>query len=791
MTGPREPLSMNVELNGVRRTLTDESLSPEESLDGRRPKSPGPRKLGNLFGWKSTPKNGADSPTTTFSDRSLSPMPSPGLQKSRSMDASSDGPRLTPSSLDIRKANALPSPAPTEYFDNAETPILIGRGEDSAHVKELERELTHVSSELAESIRREMDLEDEIERLKLDAPHAPLSDMARRGSDYFSDSGASSVRFPITDIDAKLSELEQKLRKSEQEKAQIKIDTASRMQTELNRRRDLEQMVQKMEEQQQKYFDAEQERGDIEERVEELQSTLEDTRRLLSQERQAKGSFEDLYSASREELERNRNEHENLRDEVVPQLKARIDGLEADAADTQALVYENTRMQQELSTFKSKVHGRFGGIVEEHDDGGSATKKTLSRSGSLARSQSRRGGSLSRSMSVVDRSDGTRQRSGSASENVSVENVKEIVDQRDALHKALQLLLIRSDKQQREHARAIKKLTDTKNRAEISSPGRSLYHKEVSFLKEEVATLRKRTEDALEQKWQYEKGLSGIKMDLDRAELETRGLRIILQDHDILGSEPDVDTDDKLRQSISTAEAERDQARKVAEGYRQRAQSIQDGSSSELINSANRMDELADQLEKQVHSNIELRSRLAEAVAKGEREQKDSNGKIGEMQKRLASMEDSVLAAQQHSEATLGSHEAEVRRLEEASSPSLQRLRLSTSSTITNSKKSPHHLAPPLSPNPLRSPRLGSKKLSDSSLLEASRTQMLERKVRELEGLLREAEGDMQDVVQRVNKSQLEVAGLQTERDVAMSQMRKLQALVGEERSRAEELMVR
>ena len=83
------------------------------------------------------------------------------------------------------------------------------------------------------------------------------------------------------------------------------------------------------------------------------------------------------------------------------------------------------------------------------------------------------------------------------------------------------------------------KLISAKTAAEqASSPRRNHYQREVSVLKDEVTTLRKRTEDALEQKWQYEKGLSGIKMDLDRAEQETRGLREILQEHDILAPSP-------------------------------------------------------------------------------------------------------------------------------------------------------------------------------------------------------------------------------------------------------------
>ena len=88
------------------------------------------------------------------------------------------------------------------------------------------------------------------------------------------------------------------------------------------------------------------------------------------------------------------------------------------------------------------------------------------------------------------------------------------------------------------------------------------------------------------------------------------------------------------------------------------------------------MDELADQLDAQVSSNFQLRERLSQAVAKGEKEQRETSGKIEEMQKRLAGMEDSVLAAQQHSETTLTNHESEVRRIDEATSPSLQRLKI-------------------------------------------------------------------------------------------------------------------
>ncbi|KAK5137387.1 hypothetical protein LTR08_008965 [Meristemomyces frigidus] len=790
--------SMTLQLDGVQRTLSEDSLTSDSS----RPREPQPKSpaggLGAFFGWKSSSqRSGTESPTTTFSDRSLSPLPSPRIQKLEQgppMDGSAPTARLTPPGLDIYKANARTS----AYFENPDTPILLGSPQTNAHVRELEKELAQVSTELAESIKREMELEDDLDRIRAEMPTIPQSEMTRRSSDYFSDSGASTSRYPVADPDARLEQMEQKLRKVEQEKGNIKVEMASRLQTELGRRRDLEQVVHHLEEQLQQRFDQEDERGQTEGRIAELESSLDETRRRLGQERQAKDSFGDLYGATRLELEQHMNERDNLRDEVVPQWKSRVEGLEAEAADTQALMYENTRMQHELVALREEMQKALGqaarsvvnSIAEEEDIASpiKGPRSSLSRSNSLARNRSTRGPSVTRSTSVKERSEG-RQRSGSIGPHpVSVEGVKEIEDQRDALHMALKLLISRHGKQQRDHTRAIKKLTTAKDKAEVATPKRTAYHQDVSVLKEEVTTLRKRTEEALEQKWQYEKGLSGVKMDLDRAEQETRGLRSLLQQHDILATSrqsvsrayDDDDAGDSMELSISTAESERDQARQIAAEYRQRAATAQDGSSDELMSSAKRMDELADQLESQVQSNIQLRRRLAEAVSKGEREQKQSTRQVEEMQKRLAGMEDSVLAAQQHSETTLGNHEADVRNIEEATSPSLQRLRISIPEPMKLS---------PSSPLMSKSPRLGSKKLSEASLLEASRTQMLERKVRELEGLLREAEEDVQTVVQRVNRSQLEVAELQMERDAALTQMRKLQGLVVEERERAEAWM--
>jgi chromosome segregation ATPase len=683
------------------------------------------------------------------------------------MDAKRSSARLTPASLDIQRANGH------GYFDNPDTPLLIGDSRNNAHVRELERELSNISQELAGSIRREMELEDELDRVRGDIAILHPSELeGRRGSDYFSDSGTGSTKFPVTDVDAKLEQMDKQVRKVEQEKANFKLEMASKLQTELNRRRDLEELVRDLEDQVEKAA------GTPSTRAEDLAATLDETKRRLEQEKTTKESFEDLYSATREELERYRNEAENLRNEVVPQLKAKLEGLEAEASDTQAIIYENTRLQQEINALKEGAnHTPFSSIAEERV--ANAGRMSLQRSGSLARSGSLRRGN---SVQAKDRADASRQRASSIGLSYT-DGMKEIEEQRDALHKALKLLLKRYEKQRKEHERAIKKLAMEKALAEAVAPKRTAYTKEVAFLKEEVSTLRKRTEDALEQKWQYEKNLSGLKMDLDRAEQETRGLRIMMWDRDDVSapsSQCGDEEDEQLKLSISRAENERDHARQVAADYRQLAEESNDESSEELIACANRMDELAEELQRQVETNRKLRERLATALAQGEREQQESTRQIEDMQKRLAGMEDSVLAAQQHSETTLANHDADIKRIEDAQSPALQRLKVATSE--------PGRLSPstPLLRN---SPRLGNKKLSETSLLEMSRTQLLERKVRELEGLLKEAEDDMSQVVERVNRSQMEVADLETERDSALVQMNKLQGQIVQERAKAEQLM--
>lgn len=695
----------------------------------------------------------------------------------------------------------------------------------NAHVEELERELRELSSELAASIHREMELEDEVERWKAESTTA-VSDN-RRTSDYYSDSGTSSIRYPINDPESKLEEVETLRRRAEQERAQLKVRMAERTQEELRRRRDLEEQVQQLEDQ----VSHNSRSGSVVEapRIKELALSLEDAKRRLAEERQVKENFEDLLAALRQELEKHRNEADNLRDEIVPQLRARLKVLESEADGTERLVYETSRMQQEIQQLRSEnqalleaqkqphkvttqgVH--FQSIAEEADVTPQPNLRTgLSRSNSLARSAgfNAKRGSLSRSNSVKERPGDMSPRDAPMASNP----VKELEEQRDALHKALKLLLQRQDVQQKDFRRRIKELEAQRDSALSLTPRRTAFHREVTDLRLEVNSLRRRADDALEQKWQCEKGLGGLRMDLDRAQQETGSLRDLLREHDItvpsiqINSEPvgldkayeelrtthalslarlqqletsDGDslgaageeaerTLDLLKRSISDAEVERDYAQKEAEQYRQQARALQRSEiehlgkeqklSSELLAAANRMDELSERIQQQLEANSSLRTRLTDAILRGEQEQRKSTEQIIELERRLKSAEDKVMLAQQSSEDAIAQHEVEVQALKESHSSHLTR--------VKSGLLSPSVFSPKMPSSPVfaqRSPRLEMTRSGPAmTMAEATNTEQLQRRVEELEKALRDADREMEEVVGRMNAAQIEVADLQFER---------------------------
>lgn len=816
-----------LQINGDASLVTHRTSTSNESIPAPRPSiSLTPNKLTSFFSWKgSASAPVAENSPTSLSDKSHSPGPSPRFPSPRSFSSST---KSVPHSIDTSKANAA-----TSYFTHPRHPLPPLTPAMSMKMEEMEEELREISAELAASIRREMELEDEVERLQLEGPTA--LEPSRRTSDYFSDSGTSSVRYPLSENGNKADAVEKIKRRSEQEVAQLKLDTSQKLQDERARRKAMEAHIKSLEEQLENVDRSLTKPEAVPARIRELEVALEDNRRRLQEERQHKENYEDLLTALRGDIEHHRNERDNLRDEIVPQLRARVEGLETEAADLQKLTYEQTKMQQELQALKNENNllrtPRFKTIEEE--DGVVQTPRTgLSRSSSLARGTASakslaRSGSLRRSSTILAKDQESR-------ESLS-ERVKEIEAQRDSLHQALKSLLDRQKHQNREHEKRVRILEQERDRAlEAHSPRRRGYEAEVKGLRHEMNELRRRADDALEQKWQCEKGLGGLKKDLDRAEQETSSLRTLLHEHDILVPEelgnsavvtadtqatstsleraykelqatqalsvarlrelkgiiPSGDEDattartmDMLIKTMSEAEAERDLAQKQAETYRAQATSLQEAKdfhesenanlAAQLRASADRMEALASQVRHQLESNSGLRARLAEAVGRGEREQKASATRINNMQSKLRALEDHLMIAQQHSEEVVQMHEEEVKELRDSHNLQLQRLKPLRSPTVTlfptsnmSSKMSPRS---PWSPMVLgaKSPRLGRTSSGiGMTMNEAMKTEVLEKRVKELESALKEADKEMQEVVQRMNQAQIESMELQSTRYV-------------------------
>lgn len=849
-------LQRAMSLHPSNRPANNDYESSDPTIITKTPRSPGPNKLTSFFGWKTSSPIAEGSPTT-YSDGSPSPaLPSPLSPSPHSITSSS---KSTSRATDISKANGNMA---TQYFADTGFPLPPG-ADGTGPLNDADEELREVSTELAGSIRRELELEDLVDQLRLEASQGP--ELGRRTSDYFSDSGSGSYRYPLSDAGAGKGDDLAKLRRiSEQEKAQFKLNLTQKLQDERDQRKGLENHVSELGKQLANVGEERALYSAVTTKVHDLESSLEDHRRRLQEERQAKTNFEDLLTALRGEISQHRDERDNLRDEVVPQMQARLEGFEEEAIEFQKLTYDNARMQQELQSLKNENstlmnnrrlqletqnHGSlFNSIAEEEGQSDmQGSGMGLTRSGSIPgqRGGLSRAGTLKRSNSVSNKERESR--------DSLADRVKDIEMQRDALHRALKSLLDRQNYQKIEHEKRMRILEAERDRAlQNQSPRRMGYEKEVTGLRHEINQLRRRAEDASMQKYHIEKGLGGLKKDLDRAEQETSSLRKVLQEHDILipeitgrsspdaatgvhatsaslerayrdlqvtqamsitklrelhggapSSAEDADTAatmDKLLKSMNDAEAERDYAKKQAAIFRAQAESLMEaesfhtGEKTGLVNqlraSADRVEALSSQVRLQLESNASLRQRLAEAVGRGEEAQKNSTTRINSMQGKLKNLEDKLMNAQQHSEEAFAQHEEEVREIRESHNQQLQRLKtgLKTptvfSSSVANS---------PLSPKTMfggRSPKLDRTTTGlGMSLDEALKTEFLEKRVAELERALGEADQEMEEVVGRMNQAQIEVMELQSARDEAMRQTRKLQAAINAERETVDKLM--
>ena len=226
--------------------LNGESRGSSHRANGSSESNP-PTKtnmLTTFFGWKGASSSPvAESSPTTISDRSHSPLPSPRVPPSPLSFPSSI--KSIPHMIDVTKANGAQR---SSYFGTKGMPAAPPTPSILARVEALEEELREISAELAGSIRREMELEDQVERLQSEVPQPPPPAPSRRTSDYFSDSGTSSVRYQNSEVDGgKVEDLEKQMRKSDQEKAQLKVDLSQKLQEERGRRKTMEAHIKSLE----------------------------------------------------------------------------------------------------------------------------------------------------------------------------------------------------------------------------------------------------------------------------------------------------------------------------------------------------------------------------------------------------------------------------------------------------------------------------------------------------------------------------------------------------------------
>ena len=741
------------------------SDSPTSTL--KVAKSPSSFKLGNFFGWPS-----ASPQSTEFSDQGYSPLPSPSspssLQPPNTVltNASSLSTPATASSPQFQQQDSFPNHSnnqktrnllgiisPTKsnasgdesssyYDDYLQTPPIITTSQvtptalSSSHsapplsptsvIEDMEDELKAISAELAGSIRREMDLEDLVDRLQAEvnsSAHLQSSNANKRTSDYFSDSGTSSNKFG--DYDAAKEEIAQVQRHAEQEKAQLRLELTDKLTDERSRRRVLDQQIKELSERAAEIdVDAlQRDNSDASGRVKQLESTCEDLRRRLSEERGVKENFEDLLSAMKMELQNAANERDNLRDEVVPQLRARVEGLETQSSEHARQIYETTKMQQELQSLKEEnldlrsaaaaasAAATTSAATIIADSEQAAAGMRLQATGGLSRSNTVNRGQVSGPpTSTVNTAE---------SRDALAERLKDVEAQRDALHNALKSLLERQEFQNRENDKKIRVLELERQRLLTASPKKAGYERDVATLREEVSVLRRRAEEALEQKWQVEKGLGGLKMDLDRAEAEVTNLRTMLMQRDseggldgltesaaletayndlansysgLLGKVSRDASDEKttlalqrLERALASTVSERDAARKEVAAAQAR---LSEATSSEkalldserslseqLELSARRVEELAQQVREQIRANSTLRERLAQMVTRGEAEQHTHKERITSLESRLRALEDQLVVSQTAAEERVARHEDQVALIKDAHNTQLQRLR--------------------------------------------------------------------------------------------------------------------
>ncbi|KHJ30780.1 putative intracellular protein transport-like protein [Erysiphe necator] len=789
----------------------------DSSVNSSSMTSPKPSTVASLFSWRefiSTPV-----PSTSTSIESGSPK-SEFTPEEKYTFLSHFGNSNKKLSVDAALAINVKSEADLQ----ATKPLAnTTKGISAFCVEDMEKELKEISSELAASIKRELELEDEVDRLKAEVP-IPTAISEKRTSDYFSDSGSSSIKYG-DESESKRDELDRLIRKTELSKAQMRLELTHLNLTVSEERakcKQLEQKIQNLEEKASHINHASMNSSDASERIQELENTCEELRKRLSEEQKLRQSSDEMLKKLKFELQLSQNERDDLQYEVVPQLRSQVEGLELQATEHEKITYKQTKMQQELHALndktvtmddfpkkKTEIHDqiktfdKFSQIVEATD-----IRDMISKgSGQMSVLRPR-----SWTVEVTGNRDGI------------AERIRDIKLQRDALHDSLKSLRERQEHQNRENQKHIKHLETELEKALSMSPKRSGYEREVKQLRSEVNTLRLRADEAISQKFKFKENLTELKYELERAEQEIVKLKklLMLEKHvsqlsrkrpmsGILVSESlehsyrdlqitfsksleqvksihmenmtreNLEAFRLIEESFANAVSERNFISRQAEIMRMQNKILLENEKSlssqelihakELLDSAKRFEDLAVQVRQQLNTNAALRHRLTSMIECEEKEQELSSEKIKYLQDRVKTLEDQLYLAQNSSEERLLAHEEEVREMKEFQIDQFHRIkegiRSPSSSAFSRSIKS------------LRNP------LIYSPVAEDIKVAQLRQKISELEKALSDADQEIAKVVSHMNAAQIQVLNLQNEREEAIKETKRLQKMIEQEKSQA------
>ncbi|KAK6499639.1 hypothetical protein TWF481_010002 [Arthrobotrys musiformis] len=523
-----------------------------------------------------------------------------------------------PSNIDVTLANSQPS-----HPKRTDSGISLPPRTPMSIEEVLEEELRALSADLAASIRREVELEDLVETLQATAEsQGKLSPGAgKRTSDYFSDAGVGSpYDYDLPSKDQ--LDYDRVVRKSEQVQAQIRLELTQRIQDERQRRKGVELQVRELEERV----------GTVElvglrppspGRVRDLEVALDDARRKLSEERNLKANFEDLVTAIRDELTGYRNERDNLRDEIVPQLRARVEGLEAELSESQKNPYDATKMQQEIDDLRSK----YAALEESNRQ--MQQEKPLPAEPPAVSTPTQPATPVTATFKEKDS---------------LVERIKEIEFQRNALQDGLRNLRLRNELENKKALHRIRTLEWERDRALRPSFRKMRKNKETAAFKNQVERLRYRAENAIDSKYVCERNLESLRLDLDRLEQEMEELRELLKTQDDLARQVE-ELQESCKQLLANSEGDAETEQFSAE---LRTRSV---------------------------TNAMLRKRLVDAIERGNQDRLMANTKINALCELLKSMEEKIGEAQQNLEEVASEREQEAKDLKEAKGvPRLRRV---------------------------------------------------------------------------------------------------------------------